>query len=97
MSDSARRGVIESQANKGGWLVVRFADKSRSIRGSDLRVLPSDAASFELSQAPLSGAERQASTREASKRGLSVAASTNECAEYHFTMMAGTLGPAFAS
>ena len=79
MSDSARRGVLESQT-KGGYWAVRFADKSRNIRVADLKLLPSDAASFEPSQAPLSLKERRqeerSSASEASKRGLSVAAST---------------------
>jgi len=69
-SDSARRGVIESQG-KHGWWAVRFADKTRSIRASDLKVLPADTASFQPSQAPLSTVERQASANESSKRGLS--------------------------
>ena len=56
MSDSARRGVIESQVRS--YWTVRFADKSRNIRATDLKFLPSDAASFELSQAPLSFKER---------------------------------------
>ena len=99
MSDSSRCGVLESQVH--GWWVVRFADKSRNIRAADLKVLPSDAASFEPSQAPLSSVDRQrekqASKTEASKRGLSVAASTDECAECPITLITGTLGPVFAS
>jgi len=43
-----RRGVIESQGSKGFW-----------VRVTDLKVLPNDAASFEPSQAPLSGEERK--------------------------------------
>ena len=62
MSDSARRGVIESQGRSSYW-AVRFADKSRNIRATDLKLLPSDAASFEPSQAPLSGVERQREKR----------------------------------
>ena len=77
VSDSARRGVLESQALKGFW-TVQFADKSRNIRVTDLKLLPSDAASFEPSQAPLSGKEKKASATETSKRGLPVAASTTE-------------------
>ena len=91
VSDSARRGVLESQGKTCYW-AVRFADKSRNIRVTDLhdlKLLPSDAASFEPSQAPLSGVERQREERarasESSKRGLSVAASTNECAESPIT------------
>ena len=56
MSDSLRRGVIESQGKSSGW-IVRFADKSRSFRVADLKLLPSDVASFEPSQAPLSARE----------------------------------------
>ena len=56
VSNSSRRGVIESHANGGGWLIVRFADKSR--RTTDLKSLSSDAASFAPSQAPLSFKER---------------------------------------
>ena len=37
---------------------MRFADKTRNIRSTDLKLLPSDAASFEPSQAPLSFKER---------------------------------------
>jgi len=63
VSDSARRGVIESQANggssKNGYWTVRFADKSRNIRTDHLKLLPSDAASFEPSQAPLTSKERR--------------------------------------
>ena len=80
---------------------MRFADKSRNIRVTDIKLLPSDATSFEPSQAPLSAAERnrekQASASESTKRGLSAAESTNECAMCPITSMAGTLGPAFAS
>ena len=74
MSDSARRGVIESQGNGAYW-AVRFADKSRHMR--DLKLLPSRAASFEPSEAPLSAVEKRAIATETSKRGLSVAASTS--------------------
>ena len=95
-SDLARRGVLESQV-RGGFWTVRFADKSRNIHTTDIKLLPSDAASFELSEAPLSWEERQASATETSKRGLSVAASTNESAECPITLMAGTLGPVSAS
>ena len=80
---------------------MRFADKSRNIRVADLKVLPSDAASFEPSEAPLGAEERKQekklSAAESSRRGLFVAASSNECAESPVTLMAGTLGPAFAS
>ena len=96
MSDSARCGVIETQVNGGRW-AVKFADKTRSIRGAELKVLPADAASFVPSEAPLGWEERRASANESSKRGLPVAASTNKCAECPITLMAGTLGPAFAS
>ena len=95
MSDSSRRGVIESQGKSSCW-AVRFADKSR-IQVADLKLLPSDAASFEPSQAPLSWVERQVSAPESSKRGLFIAASTNVCAESPPTFRTGTLGPAFAS
>ena len=74
-SDSARLGVLESQGTKGWW-AARIADKGRNILSTDLKLLSSDAASFEPSQAPLSAAERQVSMSEYSKRGLSVAAST---------------------
>ena len=100
VSDLSRRGVIESQGKSGNW-TVRFADKSCNIRATDLKLLPSDAASFEPSQAPLSADERQrlkqASAAESSERGLSIAAFANECAECRITLMVGTLGPAFAS
>jgi len=95
------RGVIESRVGRTSWWAVRFADKSQNFRVTDLKVLPSDAASFEPSQAPQSGKERQrekqVSAAESSKRGMSVAASTNECAECRITLITGTLGPAFAS
>ncbi|KAJ1452389.1 hypothetical protein M885DRAFT_527105, partial [Pelagophyceae sp. CCMP2097] len=71
-SDSARRGVVESQGDKGslkGWWVVRFAEKSRNIRVNDLVVLPYDDATFEPSQAPLSKAEKQV---EQAARGLHI-------------------------
>ena len=54
VSDSARCGVLESQVAYGSFWAVRFADRSRNIRVVDLTLLPSDAASFEPSQAPLS-------------------------------------------
>ena len=80
---------------------MQFADKRRSMHMRDLKLLPSEAASFEPSQAPLSAAERkrekQASASEASNRGLSVAVSTNDFAESSVTLITGTLGPAFAS
>ena len=76
MSDSSRRGVIESQG-KGGYWVVRFADKSCNIRTDYLELLPSDAASFEPSQAPLSAHEKRASAPESSQRGMSVAVSAS--------------------
>ena len=76
MNDSARRGVLESQ-RKQGWWAVRFADKSRNIRVADLKLLPSDAASFEPSEAPLSADEKRASANDSSTRGLPVAASTS--------------------
>ena len=60
--DSALRGVLESHGNGGCW-AVRFADKSSNIRATDLKLLPSDAASFEPSQAPLAK-KRQASSTE---------------------------------
>ena len=79
VSDSARRGIVESQVGGPYW-AVRFVDKSRNIKVTDLKLLSSDAASFEPSQAPHSWEERQrekqASASESSKRGLSVAAST---------------------
>ena len=96
VSDSTRCVVLESQAKSGYW-AERFADKTSNIHVTDLKLLPSDAASFEPSQAPLSWEERQASANESSKRGLSIAASTNECAVCPIVVMAGTLGPAFAS
>jgi len=99
VSDSSRRGVLESKGNSSCW-AVRFADKSRNIQVADLKLLPSDAASFEPSQAPLGKEERKrekrASANESSKRGLSVAASTNECAECPITLITGKLGRAFA-
>ena len=97
VSDSSRRGVLESLCSNGVFWAVRFADKIRNIRVIDLELLPSDGASFNPSQAPLSAAEKQASPREASKRGLSVAASTDESADYPIALITGTLGPAFAS
>ena len=96
MSDSSRRGVLESQG-KSSWWVVRFADRSRSFRVADLELLPTDAAAFEPSQAPLNFMRKRASAKESLKRGLFVAASTNQCAECQISLMAGTLGPAFAS
>ena len=96
MSDSARRGVIESQVNGPYW-AVRFADKIRNIRRDYLQLLPSNAASFEPWQASLSALERRASATESSKRGLSVAASTKKCVECQITLMAGKSGPSIAS
>ena len=64
---------------------------------TDLKVLPSDDASFEPSQAPLSGKEKKMIASESSKRGLSVAASTNKCTYMHNHFKAGTLVPAFVS
>ena len=81
------------EASNKGWSAVRFADKSCNIRVTDLTLLPSDAASFEPSQAPLSAADK---IKESSNRGLSVAAFSNDAAS-PITSMAGTLGPAFAS
>ena len=75
---------------------MRFADKSSNIRAADLKLLPSDAASFELSEAPLR-AKKRAGDAETSKRGVSVAASTNEFVEGPITLITGTLGLAFAS
>ena len=57
VSDSSRRGVLESHGIKG-YCAVRFADKSRNIRVTDLKLMPSDTASFEPSQAPLRVKER---------------------------------------
>ena len=80
---------------------MKFADVSRNIRAADLKLLPSDAASFEPSEAPMSALERkrekQASASEASKRGLFVAASTNDFAYCQITLITGTLVHAFAS
>ena len=56
MSDSSRCGVLESQTSS--YWAVRFADKSKHIVTTDLKLLQSDAASFEPSQAPLSSKER---------------------------------------
>ena len=75
MSDSSRRGVLESQGIKGYW-AVKFADKTRNFRVADVKVLQSDAASFEPSQAPLSAREIKAISSESLKRCLSVAAFT---------------------
>ena len=80
---------------------MRFADQTHNIHVADLKLLPSDAASFEPSQAPLGWEkrkrEKRASAAESSNQGLPVAASTNECAECPITLITGTLGPAFAS
>ena len=76
---------------------MRFADKRRIIYVADLKLLPSDNAFFELSEAPLSWEERQVSASESSKRILSVAASTNKCADFPITLNIGLLGHAFAS
>ena len=94
VSDSTRRGVIESSQAKGGFWGVRFADQTRNIRVADLKLLPSDA-SFELSQAPPSGMERQASAYEYSKRGLYVAVSTNDALKGPIILFAGKSGPVF--
>ena len=77
---------------------MRFSDKSRNIHLADLKFLPSDAASFKPSQAPLIYKEKRSIANESSKRarGLFVAASTSAWAA-PITSMAGTLGPAFAS
>ena len=72
-----RRGVLESQAKSGDCWAMQFADKTCNIRTADLKVLSSDAASFEPSQAPLSAQEKRASAAESSKGGLSIAASTS--------------------
>ena len=97
VGDSSRCGIIEPHVANGSYWTVRFADKSRIFRASDLKLLPSDAASFEPSEAPMSEVERQASAKESSNRGLSNAASTKNCDECQIALMAGTLGPAFAS
>ena len=110
MSDSSRRGVLEPRvffffekrrytrrvAKSNCW-PVRFADKSRHVHVADLKLLPYDDASFEPSQAPLRWEEKEAKASESSKRGLSVAASTNECIYMFNHFKAGMLGPAFAS
>jgi len=80
VSDQARRGVLEFQGKTGYW-TVKFADKSPNIRADYLKLLPSDAASFEPSQAPLSDKAKRASAAVSSKRGLSVAASA-KCADF---------------
>ena len=101
MSDSARRGVLESSQGTVGWWAVRFADTSRNIRATDLELLPADA-SFEPSQAPPGKMERQrerqlaASAAESANRGLSVAASNN-CTKCPIALITGKLGPEFAS
>ena len=78
---------------------MRFADKSRNIRVADLKLLPSDAASFEPSQAPLSWEERRQEERASAavSLGLSIAASTKEWMDMLITSLAGTPGPASAS
>ncbi|KAJ1452961.1 hypothetical protein M885DRAFT_525368 [Pelagophyceae sp. CCMP2097] len=68
VSDSARRGVVEAHVTGGYW-AVQFADTSRNIRVNDLEVLPSDDATFEPSQAPPSGREK-----EQEKRATAIAA-----------------------
>ena len=93
MSDSSSRGVLELQVAKGSWWAVRFANRSRNIRVADLKLLPSDAASFEPSQAPLSKKEIKASASESLNRGLSVTASTIECAENQITLKQARWGP----
>ena len=84
-SDSSRRGVLEPRVTKTNCWPVRFADKSRNIQVADLKLLPSDTASFEPSQAPLSSKERdrekKASAAETLKRSMSVAVSTDEYAK----------------
>ncbi|KAJ1452797.1 hypothetical protein M885DRAFT_301846 [Pelagophyceae sp. CCMP2097] len=74
-SDSAWRGVVESHASKGYW-TVQFTDKSRNIRVNNLEVLPSDDATFEPSQAPPSGKEKQreAQVTAMAARGVQVGA-----------------------
>jgi hypothetical protein len=62
VSDSARRGVIESRVGNGYW-AVRFADKSRNVQIKDLEVLPSDDATFEPSQAPPKAEKSRRETR----------------------------------
>ena len=75
---------------------MRFVDKSRNIRLADLEFMPSDA-SFELSQAPPGSEEikreKKVGEPESSKRGMSVAASTNECAEHPITLKQASWGP----
>ena len=56
---------------------MQFADRSLNILVADIKLLPSDAALFEPSQAPLSAVERLAIANESSERGLPVAASTS--------------------
>ena len=97
MSDSSRRGVLESQVVYTNFWAVRFADKSRNIRATDLELLPSDAVSFEPSQAPLSSVERKASVAESSKRGMSLSRRPLTSAWIcPITSITGTLGPVFA-
>ena len=59
MRDTTRRGILESIVARSGFWAVRFADKSFNVRVSELKMLPSDDASFELSQAPLSSKEKR--------------------------------------
>ena len=82
------------------------ADAERQVTARLMRLSEgflNDDASLVLSPAPPNSKERRASALESSEslvssnRGLSIAASTNECAECPITLMAGTLGPAFAS
>ena len=77
MSNSAQRGVLESPNDKDRSWAGRVADKSRTFLPTDLKLLPSDATSFEPSQAPPSGKEKQTSATETWKRGPLVAALTN--------------------
>jgi hypothetical protein len=74
-SDSARRGVVESQGGGAYW-VVRYTDKSSNVHVKDLKVLPSDDATFEPSQAPPGWEEKQQEERATAMaaRGLHVGA-----------------------
>ena len=75
MSDSSRRGFLESQA-KCGWWAVKFADKSRNIRATDLELLSSDADSaFDtaLSLAPLGAREKHSLSAREKRRDRSSA------------------------
>ncbi|KAJ1457965.1 hypothetical protein M885DRAFT_116489 [Pelagophyceae sp. CCMP2097] len=71
--DPAVRGTVEALIPGGCWTVL-FADASRTVRVTDLTVLPSDDAAFVPSPAPLSWEAKGKKRSDEAKRGLYIKA-----------------------